>query len=172
VRKFLSSTKFIVGFFIVFTAMTILSIAETESDQTVAVSPTDLLKSTIAVEKTNFEIKRDLASIENPGPTKIAIKNELIDIDVLCGDTKKVNKVSTERMVMLNLNLCEEIKSSAAVSMTNITNGFKAQIFKMSAKNFRTDFIQLNSGNNILVIESVLKDGQKRVQTLEILSGS
>ncbi len=144
--------------------MTVFSITETETEQVAAASPSDLLHKPALVENIALDQKRNLASVDR--------KNEMIQISILCPESAKVQKLATQQMVMFNLSLCKEAMSAESVSMTNVTNGFKAQIFKLSAKNYRTDFIQLSRGNNILLIESVLKDGQKRVQTLEILSGS
>jgi hypothetical protein len=99
--------------------------------------------------------------------------NETLKVDVYCKNTGPARfRKTSENMVMLNLNICEEIKSLRHIWIKNETNGFKAQVFKTVGKNYRTDFIQMSNGTNKLSIESILKDGQKRVQSLEIISGS
>jgi hypothetical protein len=75
-------------------------------------------------------------------------------------------------MVMLNFRLCKQAKLIDTVSVLNETNGFRAQIFKSHDSKFKTDYIQLNSGSNKIIVEVILKDGQKNVDSLEILSGS
>ena len=81
------------------------------------------------------------------------------------------DKVS-KRLVMLNFKICRDLKAVQQLSIENQSNGFKAQIFTLETKSFKTDYIQLNEGVNKLKLEAVLKDGQKLVESLEILSGS
>ena len=79
------------------------------------------------------------------------------------------------RLVMLDFKLCPELESLAqkeSFKLENTSNGFKAQIFRIDRNNFKTDYIQLNEGLNKLSFEVVLKDGQKRIESLDILSGS
>lgn len=114
----------------------------------------------------DIHVKRMPAATNN-------MKNEMVKADVFCGNSEQNRfKKVAQPLVMLNLNVCATLKSARHIWIKNQTNGFKAQVFKMSEKNFRTDFIQLSLGTNKLLIESVLKDGQKRVQSLEIISGS
>ncbi len=166
VYKFLSETKYLLMFLLALTTATAFSIADTEVDSHVTYSPAELIRAESVATASKVESKRRPSSLSE-------VKNELVSVTLPCtDDAKKIQKNSRDQLIMLNLNLCETDKAAQSVSMTNKTNGFKAQIFKMSAKNFRTDFIQLNKGLNILEIESILKDGQKHVQTLEMLSGS
>lgn len=76
------------------------------------------------------------------------------------------------RLVMLNFRLCHEAKGVREVVVENQSNGFRAQIFRMEDQSFKTDYIQLNEGMNRLKLLVVLKDGQKREESLEILSDS
>ena len=100
-------------------------------------------------------------------------KNEILKVDLFCKTPEKVRfKKVQQPLVMLNLNICEPLRSNRHLWIKNGTNGFRAQIFKTGEKVYRTDFIQLSRGSNKLLIETVLKDGQKRVQSLEIISGS
>ena len=147
----------------ILTASTLFSITEADSEDTPALSPAEMIR-----------VSSPVVSIisKTRAPASIPeMKPEILNVRVNCAEEKKTQQNSLQPLVMLNLTLCHEIKSTG-VTLTNRTNGFKAQLFKLTAKNYRTDFIQLSKGNNILVIESVLKDGQKKVQTLEILSGS
>jgi hypothetical protein len=73
---------------------------------------------------------------------------------------------------MINFKICKESKSLNKIIIENQSNGFKAQVFKLEANNFKTDYIQLNEGLNKLKLEVILKDGQKLAESLEILSGS
>lgn len=78
----------------------------------------------------------------------------------------------TNRLVMLNFKLCHEVKGVREMLIENQSNGFRAQIFRMEDQSFKTDYIQLNEGMNRLKLQVVLKDGQKREESLEILSDS
>lgn len=94
-----------------------------------------------------------------------------LKVQIFCGPGNlKVN--SAKYLVMLQLSSCLALQEKHQLWVKNETNGFKAQIFKVEAEKFKTDFIQLNKGMNKVLLEGVLKDGQKIVQTLEILSGS
>ncbi len=110
--------------------------------------------------------KRDPAAVQSQ-------KTEVLKADLFCENKERARfKKVSQTLLMLNLNVCTELKSSRHIWIKNVTNGFKAQVFKTGAKDYRTDFIQLSSGNNKLLIEAVLKDGQKRTHSLEIISGS
>lgn len=135
---------------------------EFDAEVVTATSPSELIKISSPIVSVIENIRQPASVIE--------ANSEILNISLNCEEAKRTQE-SPQSLVMLNLNLCREIKNSS-VSIINTTNGFKAQLFKLTAKNYRTDFIQLSKGTNILVIESVLKDGQKKVQTLEILSGS
>ena len=162
-KRFLRETKFALWFFVALTAITIFSMTESESESSQPTSPAELIK--ISAPVVSFIPTNRMPASSNEA------KNEILNFRVNCEEEKKPSLSAMQSLVMLNLNLCHEVQPTG-VSITNMTNGFKAQLFKLTAKNYRTDFIQLNKGTNILVIESVLKDGQKKVQTLEILSGS
>lgn len=155
------------------TVATIFSYVDLEAEKTIAGSrsPEEIVKATendggplslLLLE----ENKRKPAAIEPE-------KKETLKVDLFCAASGKARfKKVPQPLVMLDLAACEALKSERHIWVKNSTNGFKAQVFKTGDKNFRTDFIQLNSGNNRLIIESVLKDGQKRSQSLEIISGS
>jgi len=154
------------------TIATVLSYVEFETERTMGSrSAEEIVKAT--------EVKSPLALLlvdeKKPRvPAGIdADRKETLKVDIFCASGGKARfKKVPQPLVMLDLNICETLKSERHIWVKNLTNGFKAQVFKTGNKNFRTDFIQLNSGNNRVIIESVLKDGQKRTQSLEILSGS
>lgn len=75
-------------------------------------------------------------------------------------------------LAALELSSCVELKEKHQLWVRNDTNGFRAHVFNVERGKFKTDFIQLKHGNNKIVLEGILKDGQKIVQTLDIISGS
>ena len=106
----------------------------------------------------------ETSDVETKAQQKILIK-------MFCGEEKlKLN--SKKQLMMLELSSCVELKDKHQLWVKNETNGFRAQIFKIDRLKFKTDFLQLNKGFNKVSLEGVLKDGQKIVQTLEVLSGS
>lgn len=119
--------------------------------------------------------ERSLASIvtvsENAETTVKKKSQQKIKLQIFC-DTENLKLNSAENLVMLELSSCLALQDKQQLWLKNLTNGFKAQIFKISSEKFKTDFIQLNKGMNKVLLEGILKDGQKIVQTLEILSGS
>lgn len=80
----------------------------------------------------------------------------------------KINR----NMVMLSFRLCKNLHHIEQVKIENVSNGFKAQSFKLATQDFKTDYIQLSPGLNKLKLEIILKDGQKMAEALDILSGS
>lgn len=154
------------------TTATVWSYVDFENEKTTgARSPEEIVKAAesknpLALLMVDEKKSRIPAAVESN-------RKEALKVDVFCVAAEKARfKKVPQSLVMLDLNVCESLKSERHIWIKNTTNGFKAQVFKTGNQNFRTDFIQLNSGNNRVIIESVLKDGQKRTQSLEILSGS
>lgn len=154
------------------TIATVISYIDFESEKTAVVSRSaeDILKAT--ENKNPLTLLLDEKANRQPAAVD-SEKRETLKVDIFCDSSVKARfKKVPQPLVMLDLNFCESLKSTRHVWIKNMTNGFKAQVFKTGDRKFRTDFIQLNSGNNKVVIESILKDGQKRTQSLEIISGS
>lgn len=166
VKKFLSEAKFILIFFLVLTALTVFSYVDLFSEKKTSRKSLETLNHEIVTVKPS--LVRAPASVE-PEKDSFTLSKEF-----LCNKRAEVllqDKVS-KHMVMINFTICKEPKSVREVFIENQSNGFKAQIFKLEANNFKTDYIQLNEGLNKLKLEVILKDGQKLAESLEILSGS
>lgn len=165
-KTFLNEAKFILLFLGVMTVISGMSNLDLDSEAHSSVKP-DLRAN---LESENIETKwtaRSPASIPEPSPLAL-------EKDFFCNHSfegTKAQKIS-KSMVMLNFKLCKQSKLIESVSVSNETNGFRAQIFKSNDSKFKTDYIQLNSGSNKIIVEVILKDGQKNVDSLEILSGS
>lgn len=160
-KTFLKEAKLILLFFVVLTAASIFSNLdfEVKTNNSSIVSP-----------KFNVIVKPNL----DRAPAATNEKESLtLEKQFFCNSAPKTeqDKVS-KRMVMLNFKICHEAKNIRDVLIKNESNGFKAQIFSLESNKFKTDYIQLNEGVNKLKLEAVLKDGQKIVESLEILSGS
>ncbi len=158
----------LIVFFILLTALTAFSI----TDSTIEEVPKPLAQ--ILEEPPISKIAKTENNSREPASTsevKSQVSDQSAALVIFC-DPKSLNFKSAAQLLILELTSCLELKEKHQLWVKNETNGFKAQIFKMTPKKFKTDFIQLNVGTNKIVLEGVLKDGQKIVQTLEILSGS
>ena len=118
-----------------------------------------------ASEKQKTVIQQETSDLKLPN------QQQKVPIVIFC-DAKSLHLDSSSQLLMLEITACLNLKEKNQLWIKNETNGFKAQIFTLGAKKFKTDFIQLNPGLNKLSLLGVLKDGQKVEQTLEILSGS
>ena len=165
-KTFLSEAKFVLLLLGVITAISGISNVDFENDLQIAAKPD--LRSKIEDELAETKwAQRQPASISESRPLAL-------EKDFFCNhslDDSKPEKI-LRSMVMINFKLCKESKLIEKISLVNETNGFKAQIFKSEKSKFKTDYIQLNSGANKIIVEVILKDGQKNVDSLEILSGS
>lgn len=111
--------------------------------------------------------------LRQPAAVEKTVKNKNSKVKIFC-DSNPLKLNSDKSLLMLEITSCRELYGSKKNQLwvRNISNGFKAQIFRTSRDSFRTDFLQLNPGANKIEIQGILKDGQKIVQTLEIQSGS
>ena len=165
-KTFLSEAKFILLFLGVMTVISGMSNVGLDEE---AQLPIKLdLRTKLDSETTESKWSQRMpASIPGQAPL-------VLEKDFFCNhsfDKNKTEKIA-KSMVMLNFRLCKQSKQINTVSVLNETNGFRAQIFKAQNSNFKTDYIQLNSGTNKILVEVILKDGQKNTDSLEILSGS
>lgn len=143
--------------------ITFVTYADFSNDKVVVKKPIEIIKQ-----------NREPSSIQAPTPVVPAVSEDVINLGVFCRESvsnaTKAHQKTKKSLVMLNLKVCEELKSARHIWILNRTNGFKAQIFKVNMQNFRTDFVQLNSGLNDLRIEAVLKNGQTINQSVKIES--
>lgn len=186
-RVFFKEDQLILIFFVILTVITVLSNIDVGSvDEKMRVkSLSDLNKDLNNDATDNFKDsqtdKIDEAAENNRNLARRPASQNQNDLSVLQKEflcktaTPMQNKVSdrvSKNLVAISFKLCYESKLTDRVVLQNQSNGFKAHIFKINKNFFKTDFIQLNSGLNILKLEVFLKDGQKLEESLEILSGT
>lgn len=165
-NTFLSEAKFILLFLGVMTVVSGMTNVDFEGDFNAAAKP-DL--------RSKLESEADIAAWSKRQPASIPDQVPLaLEKDFFCNHSLEGSKSAkiSKSMVMLNFKLCKQAKVIESIAIKNETNGFRAQIFKSPDAKFKTDYIQLNSGPNKIIVEVILKDGQKNVDSLEILSGS
>ena len=80
---------------------------------------------------------------------------------------KQLN-VNSNHITLQMTNCFEQAHQVNNLKLLNQTNGYSAQLFKINKTDAKTDFIQLENGDNILHFEISLNDGQKKTQTLRI----
>ena len=126
----------------------------------------------ILAEPASFvKIDKKLSSRQPASSVTPATREQKLSFVLFC-DSKILSGAAQAQMLMLELTSCSALKEKHQLYIKNETNGFKAQVFKLTGKKFKTDFIQLSPGKNIITVDGVLKDGQIIKQTLEILSAS
>lgn len=166
-KVFWSESKFILIIFLILSIIAIVSNIETENNQTSA---------SVQIE-TQPKPTRSVASIPNEKPKLIPTTsdNHVLAKELFCSEDgkKSVTKKSIkENRLVMKFSLCKALGNFESIHMVNESNGFRAQIFKLSQKQFKTDYVQLSVGLNKIKIQLILKDGQIREEWLEIISGS
>lgn len=105
--------------------------------------------------------------IKKPTPFETTLS---LDCQELFADNSKISSASVSSdHVILKLSHCaKQFDQVKSVELINKTNGYNAQLFKLSKTNFYSDFIQLDKGVNQLEFEISLNDGQKKLQIFKI----
>ncbi|MCC2677627.1 MAG: hypothetical protein K0R29_203 [Pseudobdellovibrio sp.] len=167
-KSFLADAKFILILLAIVTAISGVSNMEVEAEQKPSFQRSD--------RGTGFTIfdnqaapNRQVASIAPAAVSQVITQNFFCNHSL---DTKAAAKSVDSALVMVDFKICKDLKNVEAVHLINQTNGFKAHIFKTDNFSYKTDFIQLNKGSNKITVEVVLKDGQKKQDSLVILTGS
>ncbi len=171
---FWQQNKTIILFFVLLTGITALSFIDDEPEAKVK-SLTQLLAEPLELKRSLAKERTPASDLQYPGSqpgTQADIRaQQKMELNIFCKPQGLVVK-SKMHLVSLELSSCADLKDKHQLWVRNDTNGFKAHVFKMEMGKFKTDFIQLKQGSNNVILEGVLKDGQKIEQTLEIISGS
>ena len=93
-----------------------------------------------------------------------------LDCQELFAENSKISSASVSSdHVILKLSQCaKQFNQVKSIELINKTNGYNAQLFKLSKTHFNSDFIQLDKGVNQLEFEISLNDGQKKLQIFKI----
>ena len=167
-RKLFSEVKFAILFLGLISLISLLTLLDHDREKIVlnkAASQT----ATPSIVTVGELMKRTPASLE--APAELALSTQFFCKHEKALVAKQAQKVK-KNMVMLSFKICLDEKQIQSVTLLNETNGFRAQIFKHNLGQYKTDYIQLNNGSNKVQAEVVLKDGQKTVDSLVILTGS
>lgn len=167
-KDFLADVKFILILLAIVTAISGVSNLEIESDQRPTFQRSELASDFLVLDSQALPARR-IASIAPSAGSQVITQNFFCNHSL---DTKAVAKSVDSELVMMDFKICKDLKNVQNIQLRNQTNGFKAHIFKTDNFSYKTDFIQLNKGSNNITVEVVLKDGQKKQDSLVILTGS
>jgi len=167
VKTFFSDAKFILILLAIVTAISGVSNMEMEGDQHPTFQRSD--SSGFLVFDDKGAPTRNVASVSSAGSSQVLTQSFFCNHST---ETKTLTTSVDSPLVMLDFKICRDLKNVESVSLFNQTNGFKAHIFKTDNFSYKTDFIQLDKGTNKITVEVVLKDGQKKQDSLVILTGS
>ncbi|AZZ35714.1 hypothetical protein CIK05_02500 [Bdellovibrio sp. qaytius] len=105
--------------------------------------------------------------VKKPTPFETTIS---LDCQELFSENSKISSASVSSdHVILKLSHCsKQFNQVKNIDLINKTNGYNAQLFKLSKTQFNSDFIQLDKGVNQLEFEISLNDGQKKLQIFKI----
>ena len=105
--------------------------------------------------------------IKKPIPFETTIS---LDCQELFAENSKISSASVSSdHVILKLSHCSrQFNQVKNIELINKTNGYNAQLFRLSKTHFNSDFIQLDKGTNQLEFEISLNDGQKKLQIFKI----
>ncbi|MES2802780.1 MAG: hypothetical protein V4654_09835 [Bdellovibrionota bacterium] len=105
--------------------------------------------------------------VKKPTPFETTLA---LDCQELFAENSKISSASVSSgHVILKLSHCaKQMNLVKSIELINKTNGYNAQLFKLSKTQFNSDFIQLDKGVNHLEFEISLNDGQKKLQIFKI----
>ena len=171
---FWQENKTIILFFVLLSGVTALSFIDDKPEQKTK-SLTQILSEPVEHKRSPAERFNDRSpAAAEPSATETAAKKQIqqkLKLSIFC-KPESLYAILKTHLAALELSSCVELKDKHQLWVKNETNGFRAHVFNVEIGKFKTDFIQLNSGSNKIVLEGILKDGQKIVQKLDIISGS
>jgi hypothetical protein len=168
VKTFFSDAKFILILLALVTAISGVSNMEIEGDQHPTFQKSDLASGFLVLNDQHTP-SRTVASVSSSGSSQVLTQSFFCNHSM---DAKTVTAAVESELIMLDFKVCRDLKNIESLTLTNQTNGFKAHIFKTDNFSYKTDFIQLDKGSNKITVEVVLKDGQKKQDSLVIITGS
>lgn len=169
-RKFVRKQLWLFIFFVSLSGLTLFSYWQSESRAEAVMTPKQMMNEhsySKMIESESIQSQRMIASADLDFNADTVLK-----VSAFCSD--KLPKIYLKKsLATLQIEAClKEFEKSSTLQVTNLTNGYKGQVFKTGLKKFKTDFIQLNEGINQIQILFYTKDRQMLTQTLEITSGS
>lgn len=158
--KFLATTGFLVAMIAVPTLASLIA-PDVVSRETLVLRPTELksrepasLPMALGSSKKSIVIQDTKKELNN------LLSSNLISYDFSCSKIKAKDFHVEGGYLQLKGKDCSKGKQGPKLSITNKSNGFTAAVFMMSEKEYQTDLIQLNEGENQISIQYQMPSGQ------------
>ncbi len=171
--KFLATTAFLVATIAVPTLASLFAPEDISVEEAQVLRPTELkarqpasLPSISAMAKKPVVIKDTKQELNN------LLSNNLISYDFAC--TKMTSKDFHVEGGYLQLKGkdCNKGVKTPKLSITNKSNGFTAAVFMLNEKEYQTDLIQLQEGENQISIQYQSPSGRIEEHVLKVKAGA
>lgn len=167
--KFVAMTAFLVAMIAVPTLASLITSDEESSHEGLVLRPTELkarepasLPTTLGAPKKSIVIQDSKKELNN------LLSSNLISYDFRCAKAKAKDFHVEGGYLQLKGRDCGKGKWAPKLSITNKSNGFTAAVFMMNEKEYQTDLIQLNEGENQISIQYQMPSGQVEEHILNV----
>lgn len=100
------------------------------------------------------------------------LANNLVSYDLACEKRKILDYKVEGHYLQLKGKDCSKGGKGPKLSITNKSNGFTAAVFMLNAKEYQTDLIQLQEGENQILIQYHTPAGNLEEQILHVQAGA
>lgn len=152
--KFLATTAFLVATIAVPTLASLMAPDEVPVKAAMILRPTELkarqpasLPSVVGSPKKSVVIQDTKKELNN------LLSNNLISYDFACSKLKAADFHVEGGYLQLKGKDCNKGSQAPKLSITNKSNGFTAAVFMLNEKEYQTDLIQLQEGENQITIQ-------------------
>jgi hypothetical protein len=171
--KFLVTTAFLVATIAIPTLASLMTPDEVSPQMALVLRPTELkvrqpasLPSVVGAPKKSIVIQDTKRELNN------LLSNNLISYDFACNKTKVTDFHVEGGYLQLKGKDCSKGSHSTKLSITNKSNGFTAAVFMLNEKEYQTDLIQLQEGENQISIQYQTPSGQIEEYLLKVKAGA
>jgi hypothetical protein len=171
--KFLATTAFLVATIAVPTLASLMTPDENTPQTTMVLRPTELkarepasVPSLVSTPKKSIVIQDTKKELNN------LLSNSMISYDFSCSKTKLTDFKVEGAYLQLKGKDCNKGAQSPKLSITNKSNGFTASVFMLNEKEYQTDLIQLEEGENQISIQYQMPSGRIEEHLLKVKAGA
>lgn len=172
--KFLVTTAFLVATIAVPTLASLMTPDENTPQTTMVLRPTELKSRQPASlpALVGHAPKKSVVIQDTKKELNNLLSNNLISFDFSCGKTKATDFKVEGGYLQLKGKDCNKGAQSPKLSITNKSNGFTASVFMLNDKEYQTDLIQLEEGENQISIQYQTPSGQIEEHLLKVKAGA
>lgn len=120
----------------------------------------------------DVEAERAPASLSmTTQPVRASVRSAptMAQLDLSCLKNSKESLVTLSKQVRLNGEDCENGTVKKDYAIKNETNGYSATVFSSKGRNFTTDYIELEPGENKIAFKLTSKDGEQKDYRVSIV---